>query len=395
MDILVAHNFYKQAGGEDHCVSAEVELLRANGHKVREFYLHNDALDQMGRLAAFSRTIWNRSTSRELRRLLRTERPQIAHFHNTFPLISPAAYYAARSQGVRVVQTLHNFRLACANALLFRNGEVCEDCVGRAAPWPGLVRKCYRDSYAASAGVVSMLVAHRAMGTWRNLVDVYIALTENSRKKLIAAGLPADKISVKPNFAYPDPGVGEGEGGYAIYVGRLSEEKGVGTLLKAWRSLGAILPLKIVGDGPLAPDVREAASRYDGIEWLGHVPIGRAYELIGEAAFLVLPSQCQETFARVAMEAFAKGTPVVASGLGAMAEIVDHGRNGLHFRPGDPAHLAEQARTLLADPTRLGAMRKRARQDFDRLFTAETNHRAMMAIYQRALGAGQRAEALA
>jgi len=389
MDILVAHNFYQQAGGEDQCVSAEVALLRAHGHKVREFYLHNDALDRMGRAQALSRTIWSQSTYRELRRIFRAERPQIAHFHNTFPLISPAAYYAARSENVRVVQTLHNFRLACANALLFRNGEVCEDCLGRTIPWPGVLRKCYRNSYSASVGVVSMLAAHRAMGTWSNLVDVYVALTQNSRDKLISGGLPADKISVKPNFAYPDPGPGEGEGGYAVYVGRLSQEKGVGTLLEAWRGLGATIPLKIVGDGPLAPDVKEAVSRDAGIEWLGRLPIARAYEIIGNATVLVLPSECQETFARVAMEAYAKGTPVIASGLGAMAEMVENGRNGLHFDPGNPADLAEKVRTLIADPARLARMRKAAREKFDRHFTADANHRLLMSIYERAVETGR------
>jgi glycosyltransferase involved in cell wall biosynthesis len=387
MDILVAHNFYKQAGGEDECVAAEVALLRAYGHKVTEYYLHNDALDKMGRLEALSRTIWSRPAFHELQQLLRKERPQIAHFHNTFPLISPAAYYAAQAEDVRVVQTLHNFRLVCANAILFRQGAVCEDCLGKTIPWPGVLRKCYRDSYVASAGVVAMLTAHRAIGTWRNLVDVYVALTESSRSKLVVSGLPAEKIAVKPNFAYPDPGVGAGKGGYGVYVGRLSAEKGVDTLLRAWRIVGETLPLKVVGDGPLASQAREAASGYGGVQLLGHLPLSRVYELIGDATVLVLPSQCQETFARVAMEAFAKGTPVIASRLGAMAEIVEDGATGLHFHPGDATDLAEKVRALLSDPLRLARMRQSARLSFERRFTAEANHNILMSIYRRALEA--------
>src|SRR5262249_8455065 len=154
---------------------------------------------------------------------------------NTFPLMSAAAYYAARAEDVSVVQTLHNFRLCCANALLFRQGEVCEACLGKAAPWRGIVHRCYRDSRTASAAVAAMIAVHRTLGTWRSAVDVYIARTESSRRKLVEGGLPAGKIAVKPNFAYPDPRQGTGKGNYAVYVGRLSAEKGVATLLDAWR----------------------------------------------------------------------------------------------------------------------------------------------------------------
>jgi glycosyltransferase involved in cell wall biosynthesis len=391
MNILIAHNFYKQPGGEDQCVAAEVAMLRAHGHEVTQYCLSNDSVDAMGRLELVSRTIWSRPAFRELRQLFRAHRPQIAHFHNTFPLISPAAYYAARAENVGVVQTLHNFRLCCVNALLFRDGEVCEDCLGKAVPWHGIVHKCYRDSRAASTAVATMIATHRALGTWRNTVDVYIALSESSRRKLVEGGLPADKIAVKSNFAYPDPGPGAGRGGYAVYVGRLSAEKGVETLLKAWRQLGGAPPLKLVGDGPMAAAVQEAAAHNTGIQWLRGVSHETVYELVGEAAFLVLPSQCYETFARVVMEAFAKGTPVIVSKLGAMAEIVDDGRTGLHFKPGDPEDLAGKVRSILADPLRLTRMRQAARQTFDQNFTADANHKILMAIYERAMsGRGRR-----
>jgi hypothetical protein len=157
----------------------------------------------MNRLQVASRTIWSQSAFRELRRLFRTHRPQIAHFHNTLPLISPAAYYAARAENVRVVQTLHNFRLLCANALLFRNGEPCEDCLGKAIPWPGVVHKCYRGSRAASAAIATMLTMHRVPGTWRKAVDVYIALTEFSRRKLIEGGCPRARL--RSNQTLPPP----------------------------------------------------------------------------------------------------------------------------------------------------------------------------------------------
>jgi glycosyltransferase involved in cell wall biosynthesis len=385
MNILAAHNFYKQPGGEDQCVAAEVAMLKSHGHEVTQYFLRNESIDAMSRLQVGSRTIWSGPAFRELRQLFRTHRPQIAHFHNTFPLISPAAYYAARAENVRVVQTLHNFRLCCANALLFRDGDVCEDCLGKSIPWPAIVHKCYHDSRAASATIATMLTAHRVLGTWRKLIDVYIALTEFGRRKLIEGGLPADKIAVKSNFAYPDPGPGAGAGGYAVFVGRLSAEKGVETLLKAWRHLGGSLPLRLVGDGPLAGAVREAAAKDASIQWLGNVPLEAVYTLVGEAAFLVLPSQCYENFPRVVIEAFAKGTPVIASKLGGMAEIVDDGRTGLHFKPGDPADLAMKVRSILADPLKLARLRQAARQRFDQCFTADVNHKSLMAIYKKAL----------
>jgi len=385
MDILVAHNFYQQPGGEDQCVATEVAMLRVHGHNVIQYCLHNDSIDAMHSLDAASRTIWSRPAFHELRQLFQTHRPQIAHFHNTFPLISPAGYYAARAEKIRVVQTLHNFRLLCGNALLFRDGEVCEDCIGKSIAWPGIVHKCYRGSLTASSAVAVMLAVHRMMGTWRSAVDVYIAPTEFVRHKLIEGGLPADKIAIKPNLNL-DPGPGNGCGGYGLFVGRLSAEKGIDTLIEAWQNLGGSVPLKVVGDGPMAAVVQAAAETVPALQWLGRLQSEAIYPLMGEAAFLVLPSRCYETFGRVILEAYAKGTPVVASKLGAMAELVDDGRTGLHFKPGDPADLAEKVRRLMANPLELMRMRQAARQEFTHKFNAGANYQALMAIYERAAG---------
>jgi glycosyltransferase involved in cell wall biosynthesis len=385
MNILVAHNYYKLAGGEDQCVAAEVAMLRAHGHRVTQYCLSNDATDGMGWLNLASRTIWSRPAFRDIRRLVREYRPHVVHFHNTLPLISPAAYYAARAEGVPVIQTLHNFRLVCANSLLFREGKPCEACLGKLVPWRGVAHGCYRNSRAASAAVAAMTTTHRLFGTWRNTVDTYVALSEFSRRKLIEGGLPADRITVKSNFVYPAPQPGAGDGGYAVYVGRLSAEKGVGTMLNAWRNLQQAIPLKIAGDGPLAPAVQEAAAQNAAIQWLRGVSHESVYDLIGAATFLVLPSQCYENAPRVLVEAFAKGTPVVASRLGAMAETVEDGRNGLLFAPGNAEDLATKVRSLFADLSTLKRMRQVAREIFDRNFTAEVNHEALMAIYAQAI----------
>jgi glycosyltransferase involved in cell wall biosynthesis len=382
--VLVVHNYYQQPGGEDRCLDAEVAMLRANGHEVVQYCADNDAVDGMGRLNLLARTVWSRPAYRDLRDLIRAERPAVAHFHNTFPLISPAAYYAARKEGVPVVQTLHNFRLLCPNALFFRDGRVCEDCLGKAVPWPGIVHGCYRGSRSTSAAVAAMVTTHRALGTWQDAVDVYIALTEASRGKFVAGGLPAAKLVVKPNFLDVDPGPGDGRGGYAVYVGRLSAEKGIGTLLEAWRTLD--FPLRIVGDGPLAGPVAEAAAKNPAIQWLKSRPPEEVLDLIGGAAVLLLPSECYENFPRVAVEAFAKGTPVIASRLGAMAEIVADGRTGWHFEAGNAEDLSAVVGRVWPPATRRGLneFRKAARAEFEENYTAEANYRALAAIYERA-----------
>src|SRR5918995_7060232 len=290
MKILLAHNEYQQPGGEDQVFAAEAALLESHGHRVLRYRVHNDQVAGMDPVTLAGSTVWNRSTHRELRTLIRQERPQVAHFHNTLPLISPAGYYAAKAEGVPVVQTLHNYRLLCPNALFFRDGGVCEDCMGKAITWPGVVHKCYRGSRAASGLVTTMLATHRALRTWTNKVDVYIALTEFARRKFIEGGLPVERITVKPNFVDPDPGPGTSGEGHALFVGRLSPEKGVDTLLAAWERLKGSAPLKIVGDGPLREQVVAAANRHPRVVYLGHRPTEEVYALMKEASMLIFPS---------------------------------------------------------------------------------------------------------
>jgi glycosyltransferase involved in cell wall biosynthesis len=385
MKILAVHNRYQQPGGEDEVFLAETTLLESYGHRVVRYSTHNDRVADMNPLALAGNTLWNTSTYRELRALIRRERPQAAHFHNTFPLVSPAGYYAARAEGVPVVQTLHNYRLLCPNALFFRDGRACEDCMGKVVTWPGIVHKCYRGSRAASGLVTAMLTTHRALGTWTKMVDVYIVLTEFARRKFIEGGLPAEKLIVKPNFVYPDPGPGEGGGGYALFVGRLAPEKGTETMLAAWDRLGTRIPLKIVGDGALRDRVVEAAARQSNVEWLGHRPVEDVPALMRKADMLIFPSEWYETFGRVAAEAFAAGTPVIAANTGAAAELVEHGRTGLKFRPGDPEDLITQVEWAMSHSAELRRMREEVRAEYEAKYTAERNYRALMKIYEAAL----------
>jgi glycosyltransferase involved in cell wall biosynthesis len=390
MNILMAHNFYQQPGGEDQSFASESAMLEACGHRVLRFTRRNEDLAGRSLLQLAADTVWSRSSARELRGMLRDHAIDIAHFQNTFPMISPSAYYAARDEGVPVVQSLRNYRLVCPNALLYRSGRVCEDCLPKALPWPGVVHRCYRGSLGASAVTATMLTVHRALGTWSEQVDMYIASTEFSRQKFITGGLPEDRIAVKPNFVYPDPGQGLGEGKFALYAGRLTEEKGVRTLLAAWELVGDKLGLKIAGDGPMAADAEAAGHRMPGVEWLGPRPIAELYALMGAATALIFPSEWYETFGRTVIESFAKGTPVVAANLGGLTTMVDHGRTGLHYRAGDAGDLAAQIEHLLRNPALLSRMRREARAEFERHYTAERNYELLMRIYATARERQQR-----
>lgn len=337
-----------------------------------------------------TQTIWNRRTYHELRSIIQRAQPDVMHCTNTFPLISPAAYTAARKERLPVVQTLRNYRLLCPKATFLRDGSVCEACLGKAIPWPSVLHGCYRDSRSATAVIATMLTTHRLLKTWRRSASLYYSLTHFARSKFIEGGFLADSVVVKPNFIRIDAAPGDGSGGYVLFVGRLSPEKGIDTLLDAWTRLPERTSLKIVGDGPLAERVRQAAAGDDRIEWMGQKPLDDVLKLIGDAACLVMPSVWYETFGRTIAEAFSRGTPVIVSKMGAMQELVDHGRTGFHFEPGDADDLATTIQQMLGNPTQLARMRREARTEFENKYTAEANYRMLMAIYDRVLPADDR-----
>lgn len=381
MRILLVHNQYQQLGGEDTIFKTEADLLESYGHHVIRYLIHNDRIKEMNSLALAKATFWNHQVYQELRALIQKKRPKIVHFHNTFPLISPAAYYAAKDEGIPVVQTLHNFRLLCVNGLFFRDGQVCETCLTKKTPLPGIIHRCYRESAVASAATAMMVKFHDWVGTWLHMVDIFIVYSQFAHKKFIEGGLPKEKIAFKTNFLYPVPEPGTGSGHYALFVGRLSPEKGTTTLLTAWQQLGHKIPLKIVGNGPLALEVNTAAENIAGIEWLGPKPLSEVYELMGEAAFLIISSEWYETFGRVGIEALAKGTPLVVSNIGALAELVIPQQNGLTFEPGNADDLATQIDWLMTHPQQLKQMRAFARADFEAKYGAVDNYARLREIY--------------
>jgi glycosyltransferase involved in cell wall biosynthesis len=387
--ILLVHNRYLYSGGEDAVFLQESSLLRRHAHDVVEYVEDNRRIDEIGRPAAAVRTIWSSGTRSRLRDLIRRERPDVVHFHNTFPLISPSAYWACRETGTPVVQTLHNYRLLCAAATFFRSGRPCEDCMGKRLLWPGVFHGCYHGSRLETAAVTMMLEAHRLLGTWRNKVDLFIAPSEFSRRKFIEGGIVEGRIAVKPNFVHPDPGPGRAEGDFALFAGRLSTEKGIRVLLDAWRSLSRV-PLAVCGDGPMRDRVdRFARSRPRGaVRIYGALARQEVFDLMKRARFLVFPSTCYETFSLVIAEAFACGLPVISTDIGAAAEIVDHGRTGVHFKSGDQDSLTAAVQRLWYRPLETRTMGAEARAEFLSKYTAEANHALLTSLYSRAREAG-------
>jgi glycosyltransferase involved in cell wall biosynthesis len=385
MRILQVHNFYRQAGGEDRVVAAEYGLLTANGHSVLQYTVHNNQVDKTAALDLGLKTIWNGESYQTVRRLIAEERIDLVHVHNTLPLLSPAVYDGAAAQQTPVVQTLHNYRLLCPAATFYREGAVCELCLDKAIKYPAVRHRCYRGSLPASAAVSIMLAVHHLLGTYKRKIHTYIALTNFARAKFCEGGLPAERITVKPNFVEDDPRAGSGNGGYALFAGRLTEEKGVATLLDAWSNSPCAIPLKIVGDGPMQRFVSKRATGLANVEYLGAVDYARVIELLKEAAFLVFPSRWYEGMPMVVLEAMACGTPVVAFGIGSMNDLIVDGINGVKLALQDSGALAG----FLKNPSELTEsmthLRSSTRAYFEQNFTAKRNYGLLLDIYNRAI----------
>jgi glycosyltransferase involved in cell wall biosynthesis len=385
MKVLLVHNRYRTAApsGEDAAVRNEQRMLEKRGVQVIAFDRCNDDIDQSSlaaRAAVAANTIWSQRSRSELREVIRRVRPDIVHVHNTFAMLSPSVYGACKAEGVPVVQTLHNFRFFCPAALFLRDGKPCEECVDRTL-LQSVRHRCYRGSAGATATLAAMLGLHRAIGTYANAIDRYIALTEFGRGKAIKGGIAEHKLVVKPNFVPDPPSPGTGGGRYVVYVGRLLEGKGAETLVAAWRHLTSV-KLMIVGDGALRPELEATAQRERlNIEFVGAQRRPAVMKAIANADFLVMPSVCYETFGLAIAEAFACGTPVLASRIGSLNELVDEGVTGRKFTAGDPEDLARVARLMLADEVTLRRMRAQARAYFEARLTEEQNFSQLVQIY--------------
>ncbi len=383
--LLIAHNYYQHAGGEDAVVANEMALLSQMGHDVTLHSVDNHAIEGIGdKLRTFRDVVYSKASREAFARKIAEVRPDIVHVHNFFPLLTTSIYDACRQYGVPVVQTLHNFRITCAGALLLRDGKLCEKCV-EGSPYWGVVHRCYRGSIPGSLALARMIEANRSRGVWRDKVDAFIALSESAKVRYGRAGVPLDKILVKPNFA-PDLGAPSADPRHgAIYVGRLSPEKGVRELIKAWHAVD--YPLTMAGDGPLGDELR--ASAPGNVTFLGRIPPADVHRRMREAALLVSPSTCLEAFPVALAEAFAAGLPAIVSDIGSPPEIVEHGRTGLHVPVGDAQALAACVNELVADPYTLAAYGRAARKTYSERYTPAVNYERLMEIYRHAQASAQ------
>jgi glycosyltransferase involved in cell wall biosynthesis len=386
MRILIAHNHYQQPGAEDQVFTAEADLLADRGHEVIRYELHNNSIKSTDKLKLARNTIWNPQSAKSIRLLVRRNQIEVAHFHNTFPVMSPSVYRAARDEGAAVVQTLHNFRLVCPGNTMFRDNHLCDDCVGKPLPWPSVLHACYRGDRQATAVSAAMLAYHRATGTWSHNIDAYVALSEFNRSLFCRAGLAEASIFVKPNFLKSDPGPGTRKRAGALFVGRLIPEKGISTLLTAWKRIGSKLPLTIFGDGPLRDEVASAAESSDGaVRWLGWRSRSEVDEALGAASVVISPSVWIEAGPLSVIESFARATPLIASRLGSLAEYVKPDMSGYLFDPGNPASLVEAVEKFLKLPDCGSRMGATARKIFLDTYSAEHAYKNMIALYDFAL----------
>ena len=375
--VLIVHNGYQHKGGEDTVVEAEVQLLRERGHAVALFTRHNDDIHGVSKLMLVANTFWASGVAAEFATELERFQPDVIHVHNTFPMISPAIYWVAAKHHIPVVQTLHNFRLLCPQAMFLREGKVCEACMG-AIPWRGVVHGCYRNSKVQSAVLAGMVSLHRLLGTWQHKVTRYIALNEFCRQKFINGGLPAARVVIKANFVdFPRPAVTQRAD--FLFVGRLSAEKGVDVLAQAARQTQ--VQIYVAGTGPEQRQLEQISN----VQLLGALSTDDVRRRMSGSLALVLPSVWYENFPRTLVEAFGCGLPVIASRLGALAELVEDGVTGLLFNPGDAEDLADKLQWAHAHPEQMRAMGEAARAKYEAFYTAEKNYQQLVAIYRDAI----------
>ena len=390
--MLLVHNRYVLPGGEDRVFESETRLLTEFGYEVCT--LEEQTVNPgsaVEKISTAANSFWSRTWHRRFKLRIQEFRPDVVHVHNFFPVISPSVYYACRKAGVPVVQTLHNYRLSCPAATFYRDGKICEECLTQ-GPLHSVRYACYRGSKLGTATVALMLDVHKLVGTWSSKVDCYIALTEFARKKMVAAGLPSEKVLVKPNFVIPDPGPRTGTGEFALFVGRLENYKGIPTMMNAWKGLPGSIPLVILGDGPYAKELRAqiGQQRSFNVEYRGAVSRDKVIAAMKRARFLVFPSEWYEGFPMTIVEAFACGVPVITSRLGSMEEIVQDGRTGLHFNAGDAQDLASKVEWAWSHPEELERMGLAARAEFNEKYTPKRNFEILQEIYQHVIGTSTR-----
>lgn len=377
--ILFVHNSYQHKGGEDSVVDDEINLLRGNGHDVFEYRISNDKIKSMSKLDLLKTTIWSSHSIHDIKKILDKFSPDICHIHNTFPLISPSIYWGLDKKNIPIVQTLHNFRLACPQAMFLREGKICESCLGK-IPLQGIVHGCYRDSIAQTAVLSSMLVTHRILGTWKNKVTSYIALNEFCKEKFVSAGIPSEKIKIKPNFVIKTNQEQHDREDYFLYIGRLSKEKGISTLLEAFKNLPN-KKLLVAGDGP----EKSILMGHENINCIGHVGKEHIIELLLKAKAIIIPSIWYENFPKIVVEAMAYGAPIIASNIGSLATIIEDNFNGLLFDPNNAESLIKKIDFMDGNKNARLKIGENALDTYEKLYSKQKNYSMLIDIYSDAI----------
>jgi glycosyltransferase involved in cell wall biosynthesis len=384
MRILELHNLHASPGGAMEVMAHEAELLRESGHEVDQFTVAPTEQLGLSTIRAGAKAVWNVETAREVRARIAAFRPDVVHVHTPFPLMSPAVFRVAASQGVPAVTTLHGYRYSCVAGTCWRDGHICEDCVGKRLKLPGVRHRCYHDSAGASGALTLSLLTHRVLGTFHRDVARYLTLTDFARDLLIRDGFPADRITVKAN-SVPDPGFRSSartDERRLVFAGRLVDVKGVATMLEAWRQVPPGMRLVIAGDGPLRPMVERRASEDASIEYVGWVGEADILDLMAGAEAVLVPSEWYEGQPLVVLRSLSVGTPVVVSDLENICADVLADDVGWAFPVKDPAALAGTLAALVADPRLTSERRSRARASYERRFSPGVNLARLEEVYR-------------
>ncbi len=396
MKILLIHNYYRFRGGEDRYVDILAQTLYQKKHKVIRFTYDSRDIEQYNlfqKIVIPFRLISSSKLNRELETLLENEKPDLAVVHNLSPLLTYSLLPVLKQNGVPILKRLENYKFLCLNGLFLRNDfTVCEECKNGNFR-PGVFHRCYQRSFSNSLGIAISETLHQRRKTVIQNVDLFLATSEFVKSKFVQAGFPDDKIVVFPNFIdfEPIPEALEPEnrdGGYAVYVGRLSKEKGLMTLLKAFKDLPDV-SLKILGEGPMEKELKTFTRKHriDNIEFAGFIDGDAKKTILSKALFTVFSSECYESFGYTIAESHACGVPVIASGIGCAKELVRENETGLLFEPGNPTDLKEKIRAMMSlQPQRLMEMKQKSLQSAKTSFTREVGYQNLQGLFKRLIG---------
>ena len=377
MRILFVHNFYQQAGGEDQVFLAEKDLMKEHGHEVHSYTVNNDNINSLWtKINTTINLSYSTKSKKNFSIALKKINPDIVHCHNFFPRLTPSIFDACLDENIPAILTLHNYRLVCPSVYLSKNNKPWELSIKKNPYW-AVPYKVYQNSFIGTAAIAYMINYHKKRKTWQKKLDHIITLTKFAKNKFIESGFSPNNMVVKPNFISDPLKENNTRGQFALFIGRLSQEKGIEFLLESWKEID--FPLKIVGDGPMMGNLKLQGNN---VEFLGKIPNKSVKTLLQKAQFLVFPSQWYEGFPMVLVEAMACGTPVLVTNIGSMQEIITDELNGLHFELGNQKQFIEKVHQLMKDESLCQFLGDNGRRAYLEKYTPDVNYQQLISIYQ-------------